>query len=86
MEKQEEFEIVSVEKYLGEKKRKAIVGSTIYAVSSAVFFASGILFAKENLIIPTVLEGIETISTGIAAKDYINEVKNISKKIKSLRK
>ena len=46
MEKQEEFEIVSVEKYLGEKKRKAIVGSTIYAVSSAVFFASGILFAK----------------------------------------
>ena len=86
MEKQEEFEIVSVEKYLGEKKRKAIVWSTIYAVSSAVFFASGILYAKENLIIPTVLEGIATISTGIAAKDYINEVKNISKKIKSLRK
>ncbi len=86
MKKQEEFEVVSVEKYLGEKKRKAIVGSTFYAVSSAVFFASGILFAKDSLVIPTVLEGIATIGTGIAAKDNINEVKSISKKIKSLRK
>lgn len=86
MKNQEEFEVVSVDKYLGEKKRKAIAMSTFYAVSSAVFFASGILFAKDSLIIPTVLEGIATIGTGIAAKDKINEVKSINKKIKSLTK
>ena len=86
MKNQEEFEVVSVDKYLGEKKRKAIAMSTFYAVSSVVFMTSGIVFAKESLIIPTVLEGIATIGTGIAAKDNYNEVKNISKRIKSLRK
>ena len=86
MENQEEFEVVSVDKYLGEKKRKAIVMSTFYTISSAVFMTSGILFAKDSLIIPTVLEGIATIGTAIAAKDKKNETISINKKIKSLRK
>ncbi len=82
----EEFEIINIEKDLSREKKSAIVSTTLKCISSAIFMSLGIFYARQNNIPSAVLEGIASAGFVLSAKLKIDEIHEINKKIKSLKK
>lgn len=86
MKNQEEFEIIRIEKNLEREKKLAVATSTLYAISSVLSMTSGIICASNDKIPVAITHILISITFGVSSKMAANQIKDVNKRIKYLKK
>lgn len=86
MEKQEEFEIIKIQKDLEKESKEAIVKSTLLEITSPICMTAGLILAYKNNMSQAIGMGTLSVLTGMLSGIELEKSFNIKEKIKSLKK
>jgi len=86
MEKQEEFEIIKIQKDLEKESKEAIVKYTLLEIATPICMTAGLILAYKHNMSHAIGMGTLSILTGTLSGIELEKSFNIKEKIKSLKK